>query len=440
MKRVIPFLLLILLLFTACGESVPAYTAPTWETDAPSEESTLTEPTTESTEAVPTPSLSDPTELTTYPADLTAVRLGRDSARTGDAIYQLHCEPSGFFLYRYDMADSKLTVCCNKKNCPHYDENCGAYICEDGNGIVFAVQNGKAYFAGGAQNDRSEWVTLSLFSLDLTTGERETIYAADMGDRVASLGGVMLCGEKAVLCYTLAASAASEESIATKQQRILAFDLADGTFVTVLERELEYGGVYNLWGMNETSLIVAYHLPTSGQEFPAHANFVDYGWDYDSYSRNLHGWTMLEYPLEESPDHGKAFAYNNAQHELHLYNFNQFYGGKLYYFYDRKYVKVYDPATKTGEFLFEQSDITYMTCLDGRIFYETDEGYFWYEIATGVTHQYWQDVRRRPFYLLAETDDDFICQGYLNEFNRYRISKADFYNGNYDAAVLLDFL
>ena len=436
MKRVIPFLLLILLLFTACGESVPAYTAPTGETDVPSEESTLTEPTTESTEAVPTPSLSDPSEITTYSADLTAVRLGRDSARTGDAIYLLN----GAFLQRYDMADSKLTVCCNKKNCPHYDENCDAYIAEDINGIVFGIHNGQAYFAGGAQNDCGEWVTLSFFSLDLTTGERETIYAADMGDRVASLGGVMLCGDKAVLCYTLAASAASEESIATKQQRILAFDLADGTFVTVLEREMEYGGVYNLWGMDETSLIVAYHLPTCGQAYPAHANFADYGWDYDTYSRNLSDWTMQEYPLEESPDHGKAFAYNNAQHELHLYNYNQFYGGKLYYFYDRKYVKVYDPATQTGEFLFEQSDITYMTCLDGRIFYETDEGCFWYEIATGVTHQYWQEVQRRPFYLLAETDDDFICQGYLDKYNCYRISKTDFYNGNYDAAVLLDWL
>lgn len=433
MKRVIPLFLVILLLLTACGEAVPAYTAPTWETDAPSEESTLTEPTTESTEAVPVPSLSDPTELTTYPADLTAVRLGRDSARTGDAIYRLY----GAFLQRYDMADSKLTVCCNKKNCPHYDENCGAYIAEDMNGIVFGIHNGRAYFAGGAKNNSGEWVTLSFFSLDLTTGERETIYEADMGDRVASLGGVMLCGEKAVLCYTLAASAASEESNATKQQRILAFDLADGTFVTVLEREMEYGGVYDLWGMDETSLIVAYHRPTSGQEYPAYANFADYGWDYDTYSRNLHGWTMLEYPLEESPDRGKAFAYNDGQHELHLYNFNQFYGGKLYYFYGRKHVKVYDPATQTGEFLFEQKDITYMTCLDGRIFYETDEGYFWYEIATGVTHQYWQEVRRRPFYLIAETDDDFICQGYLDKYNCYRISKADFYNGNYDAATEL---
>ena len=436
MKRIFPLLLVVLLLLTACGESVPAYSAPTGETDVPSEESTLTEPTTESTEAVPTPSLSDPSEITTYSADLTAVRLGRDSARTGDAIYLLN----GAFLQRYDMADSKLTVCCNKKNCPHYDENCDAYIAEDMNGIVFGIHNGKAYFAGGAQNDYSEWVTLSFFSLDLTTGERETIYAADMGDRIASLGGVMLCGEKAVLCYTLAPSAASEESIAAKQQRILAFDLAEGTFVTVLEREMEYGGVYDLWGMDETSLIVAYHRPTSGQEYPAYANFADYGWDYDTYSRNLHGWTMLEYPLEESPDRGEAFAYNDWQHELHLYNFNQFYGGKLYYFYNRKYVKVYDPATQTGEFLFEQSGITYMTCLDGRIFYETDEGYFWYEIATGVTHQYRQEERRRPFYLLAETDDDFICQGYLDEYNCYRISKTDFYNGNYDAAVLLDWL
>lgn len=271
MKRVIPFLLLILLLCTACGEAVPAYTAPTGEVGVPLEESTLTEPMTESTEAVPVPSLSDPTELTTYPADLSAVRLGRDSARTGDAIYLLN----GAFLQRYDMADSKLTACCNKKNCPHYDENCDAYIAEDMNGIVFGIHNGKAYFTGGTKNELGELVTLSFFSLDLTTGERETIYEADMGDRVASLGGVMLCGEKAVLCYSLAASAASEESVATKQQRILAFDLAGGTMVTVLEREMEYGGVYNLWGMDETSLIVAYHRPTSGQEYPAFISFAD---------------------------------------------------------------------------------------------------------------------------------------------------------------------
>lgn len=432
MKRILPLLLIILLLLTACGESVPAYTAPSeelilTESTLPSEELTLTE----STPPTVTPEINSPdsAELTTYPADLSAVRLEGDAARAGDAVYFLY-DP---LLRRYDMAEGKITVCCNKKNCPHYDENCDAYVAEDTNGIAFGIHDGKAYFVGGAQNEYGELVSLSFFSLDLTTGERKTLYTADMEGKVADFGGAMLCGNKAVLCYSLAASAAP-----AKQQYILSIDLTDGAAVTLLDRELVDGSVYNLWGMDEKSVIVAYHRPTAGQAYPANFSVAD--WNYDAYTRNLQSWVMLQHSLEGSAGQWKSFAYHDAQHELHLYDYHQFYGGKLYYVYGNRYVKVYDPATQTSEFLFEQRGITDMTCLDGRIFYETDEGAFWYELATGVTHLYLQPEERRPFFLISETDDDFLCQGYLDKYNCYRISKTDFYDGNYDAAVLLEFL
>ena len=69
--------------------------------------------------------------------------------------------------------------------------------------------------------------------------------------------------------------------------------------------------------------------------------------------------------------------------------------------------------------------------------YETNEGCFWYEIETGVTHQFLQGNEQLPFRLVAETDDDFICRNRLSagSLDIFRISKEDFYSGNYDALV-----
>lgn len=433
MKRILPLLLVLILLLSACGESVPAYSAPTGDPDAPSEEPTLSETLTESTEAVPLPPLSDPTEITTYPADTGIVHLTKYLSVAGDAIYILN----GNFLQRYDMEEGTVSLCCSKKHCPHFDDNCGAYV-ENYNWTYLACHDGKLYLAlCSAIDDYGFGIgSLRFYSVDLTTGERQMLYEEDLKDQRVELCDVVLSGSKAVVNYDVfpPCDAGTAPNAEAKLHRFLSVDLTDGSSQTIMEREIYSQQMYNLWGLNDEHLILAYH--NIGYPAFSYSDYqLDAGRNYDDYTRCLQRWVLLEYPLKEDADISEQIAAFESG-GLRLFHYNNFYGGKLY-FQIHDGISVYDLAAHTTARLFDQPGIQDMLCLDGRVFYETNEGCFWYEIETGVTHQFLQGNEQLPFRLVAETDDDFICRNRLSagSLDIFRISKEDFYSGNYDALV-----
>lgn len=432
MKRILPLLLVLVLLLSACGESVPAYSAPE-DTGATSEAPTISETPTESTEAVPPPALSDPTEITTYPADTSIVHLTKYLSVAGDAIYFLN----GNFLQRYDMEEGTVSLCCSKKHCPHFDDNCGAYV-ENYNWTYLACHDGKLYLAGCSAIDNYGFGigSLRFYSVDLTTGERQMLYEEDLKGQRVVLCDVVLSGGKAVVSYDVFApcDAGADPNTEAKLHRFLSVDLTSGSAQTIMEREIYSQQMYNLWGLNDEHLILAYHN-IGYAVFSYSDNQLDAARNYDDYTRCLQRWILLEYPLKEDADISKQIAaFENGG--LRLFHYNNFYRGKLY-FQIHDGISVYDLAAHTTARLFDQPGIQDMLCLDGRVFYETDEGCFWYEIETGVTHQFLQENEPLPFRLVAETDDDFICQNRLSidTFSFFRISKEDFYSGNYDALV-----
>lgn len=430
MKRMIPLILLLTLLLCACGKkNVPAYSQPQTSEPPASEENILsTEPSSDETEAsLPSPATVE--TLHTYPADTSMVRFTRYNAMEGDTIY----EASGFLL-AYDMIENRAEVCCTKEHCPHADDNCNAYIAEDMSDL-FTVRDGTAYFIGGGRNPQGNLTELKFFAIDMVTGERRTYYEPTLDGTCVKLGDAALCGNVAVLNFDTFAPTEEGVTADTKTHHILSFDLTSGAMTTVMQREILYGEMYNLWGLSETHLLIAYHhRNTPAFSYGAEFNPLSTKQDYSDYVASMSRWVMLEYPLTEDPKwSAQAFSSSTSQT---LYDYSQFYNGRLYYRVDDM-VWFYDLGTHTREVLFEQPDIERMFCMDGSVFCETDEGCFRYELATGTVYQCPDSGERTKLMPFAETDDAFLCALPYDGSDCFRIDKMDYYRGNFDAAEVL---
>lgn len=431
MKRILPLVLLLTLLLCACGKAtVPTYSQPQTSEPPASEESTLpTEPSSDETEAS-LPTLGTAEALHTCPADASMVRFTRFNALEGDTIYEAYG-----FLCAYDMIENRAEVCCTKKHCPHADDNCNAYIAEDMNGYIFTVRDGTAYFIGGELNPRGDLTELKFFAIDIVTGERRTYYEPAPGGTCARIGDAALCGNVAVLSFDTFVPTEEGGVADTKTHRMLSFDLTSGEMTTVMQREISHGEMYNLWGLTETHLLVAYHYQSAPSfSYGAEFNPLSLKMDYSDYVASMNRWVMLEYPLTENPMwSAQVFGSSTSQT---LYDYSQFYNGKLYYRVD-DWVKSYDLETHTGKVLFEQPDIERMFCMDGSVFCETDEGRMRYELATGTVYQCPDSGERTKLMPFAETDDAFLCVRSYDGSDYFRIDKMDFYRGNFEAAEAL---
>ncbi len=432
MKRILPMVLLLTLLLCACGKAtVPTYSQPQTSEPPASEESTLPiAPSSDETEAsLPVPVAAE--ALHTYPADTNMVRFTRFEALEDDTIYEAY-----EFLHAYDMIENRVEVCCTKEHCPHADDNCNAYIAEDMIGYIFTVRDETAYFFGGARNPQDGNLTeLKFFAIDMVTGERRTYYEPALDGKCARIGDAALCGNVAVLSFDTFVPTKEGVAADTKTHHILSFDLTSGEMTTVLQHEISYGEQYNLWGLTETHLLVAYHHQ-SAPSFSYIAEFNPFSTklDYSDYVASMNYWVMLEYPLTQNAKWSKqAFGSTTSQT---LYNYSQFYNGKLYYYVDDT-VRFYDLGTHTREVLFEQPGIERMFCMDGSVFCETDEGCFRYELATGTVYQCLDSGERTKLMPFAETDDAFLCVQQYEGSEYFRIDKMDYYRGNFEAAEML---
>lgn len=451
MKRFFALSLFLVLLLTGCERNtVPAYVPVEAPTSLEQQE---TEPAPSSQEDPDYRYISEPEEFNIYDTEGRMLRLSRGSDLGNEGAYYM-----GNLLTRYDENLDKQQVCCTKEHCPHADDNCNAWIGNNGNGARLAVAGNLAYIINGPTNEYGYLTELRFFSLDLTTGERRMYHevAAQEGMEIR-LCDAVIYGSTAVLNYDLIGEAVYGDTPRDKEHSILSVDLASGEKTTVMKRKLAAEEIYDLWGMNESHIILAFH-----HRGGAYSSFGESSMgNYSQYAQYLHRWVLLEYPIEENAVWSKQIAasgdavssvYSSStgvylsagadSEALSLYNYSNFYGGKLYYVIGAN-VMTYDLQTHKSSLLFVQPGITYLSCLDGRVFYQTDGmEYFWYEPETRITCQYQKGQTREVFLFSGETNDYFY--GYYNvnslEYSVWgkdfcRISKLDFYEENYQAAV-----
>ena len=421
MKRILASCLLLLLLLSACGERVPVYEQP--ETSVPSD-STLPK---ETEPPVQTPELSQPDAPHTVPKDDTMLRLENKIFATCDGVYYADAQ-----LLRYNEEKDRMEICCTQENCPHTDESCSAWS-GDTNGLRFAVREDKAFVLWGERDTYGQYLTLEFYSMDLAEGQRRSYYsiAAEAGQMILP-GDMLICGNTALLSYAVGREDAKGSK--TKTQYILAFDLEEGTVTTVLTHEMDFGSTYDLWGMNESHLILAFH---HGGGIQSYGDYVADGvpnYDYDEYARDMGRWVLLEYPIEENAKWSVQVAAHEAGTELKLFSYQSFYEGKLYYLAN-SYLKVYDLSTHKNEVLFYLPGVAHLFCADGKVFYRTDaKEFFYYDLTTEQAYQYQKDSLREQFSIVYETDDSFIGRG-INGISWQKITKENFYRENYRAII-----
>lgn len=434
MKRIISFCLLLgLLLLSACGETVPAYEQPQNSAQpqsvAPSEQ-----------ESVPAgPDISEDVTPQSYGKDTSLLRLTRGEYISEDRFYVAATQ-----LLVYDLEKDIHTVCCDKAGCSHMDSSCAAYLNPEGNELRFAVRGSLVYCAAGKSDNKGNLLELELYTVDLESGLRRSYLEIPVREgQLVLLGDVLVYGNTLLVSYALGGEYSWETPV-RKTQYILALDLTTGEQTVVMEREIDYFTAYDIWGMNEEYLILAYHHGGGMVSYGGYFGSDPYpiGYDYDEYARDMQRWVLLEYPIKENAMWSEQVAAHEAATELELFSYSSFYQGRLYYVAN-SYVKVYDLRTHRSDYLFYQPGIAHMICADGKLFYRTDaKEYYYYDMETGITCQYQKGSPGELFHIYAETDDSFI--GYYQATNsdlsfglvkEYILSKEDFYKENYEAAV-----
>lgn len=405
MKRLICILILMILL-CACGtDKVPVY------------ESQETQTTSALTEAVP---LSmGKTEL---PDGEEMYHLS-DAKNNANAQYRLER-----YLHRYNETLDLWESCCVDADCAHADESCTAWFGSEDLYRRFAVVNGICYCAEG-ELGKYALRTLEVYALNPATGERRSYFRAEaQGEKEIYLGNVAISGQTAILNYSTL-----DIDELTKMQYILAIDLRNGTTIRIMEREISNGEVYELWGMNETHIVVSYFHSGGNQSFANTENAAMGLPDHTSYIMDQHRWVLLEFPIEENAKWSEQIAQYMGSSNLRLFNHGNFYNGTLFYALNEK-IWAYNLKEHKNTPLFEEENLQYMSCLDGKILYLTGENEcFSYDLQSGKTTQ----LADTEYFPIAETENGFYCKkikftaSYLNYF----ISKADFYAGRFDTII-----
>ena len=283
--------------------------------------------------------------------------------------------------------------------------------------------------------------------MNLATGERRSYYTIEeKEDQQILFSDAVICGEQAILNFDIAAGYRIGEvvygkPVEEKEHFILSFQLDSGEMTTVMQRSMEWDGLYDLWAVNDSHLILAYHYPNIGSNDSFGAQ--NYENNYNNYAMRLHRWVLLEYPIAEEATWSEQVAAYEAESDLKLFSYSSFCEGRLYYVQNGD-VRAYDLETHKRSRLFTQAGISYLCCYDGKIFYETyAEEHFYYDLSSGETVQIQKDSRM-VFFPLGESEDYFYGiftsaweGGYTSSPHHYLISKEDFYAENFDAAIRL---
>lgn len=420
MKRTLVLILALnLLLLCACdGKKVPAYEAP-------------------STQA---PSSTEPTEPVSISTDLSYVSAGEPMLRlTRYYHYGERCISAFGKLQSYDPQLDKWQDLCDKENCPHADENCNAWLGLDVNGLYFAEKGNTLYCIYGTTNDYGNLTDLEFFTLDLATWERRSYHKAT----APKDGQIILCdgavyGSKAVLSYDVIEELDTAYSQNKKEHFILVFDLESGDMTTLMENTLSMGELYDLWGMSDGHILLAFHHSNSEITSYGRAENAE---NYNDYTMRLHRWVILEYPMEENARWSNQVAESTAGYDLRLFSYDSFYGGALYYVLNDS-VWRYDLQSHRNKMLFEQKGITGLSCFDGRIFFTTENGeYCACNLSGGEPVQLPQE-EGRIFFITEENEDYFYGDrtviGGTPAGTRYMIAKEDFYKGSIHSLAFLN--
>lgn len=398
MKRLFCICLLLCLLCACGNDRVPAYEA----------------------EEVPTTSETDE-ELT--------LLMSAGELPDGQKLYHLsdvyntadsQCNKIEITLQSYNETLDKWEVCCVTANCAHMDESCTAWFGSADVYRRFAVINGICYCAEG-EYGKYALNSLDFYALNPATGERKTYFSISAeGEKEIYLGNVAICGQTAILNYSTLKI--DEQS---KMQYIMAFDLRKDSAINVMQREILNGEVYELWGMNETHMIVSY-LHSGGNYTFAEGKYSMQGLsDHSKYMMDQHRWVLLEFPIEENAQWSQQIAQYASGSDLRLYNHGNFYCGTLYYALNDT-VWAYDLQEHKNSALFVQAELEYMSCLDGKILYLTQENEcFSFDLATSETTK----IAAVEYFPVAETDTGFYCQKikFTGSYDHYFIEKESFY-------------
>ncbi len=404
MKRVICILILSSLLCACATDAVPVY------------ESQEAQPTSTPTEAIP-------------------LAMGVSELPDGEQMFHLSDNIQGSnanyykinnTLQRYDETLDKWEVCCVDAACGHMGESCTAWFGQENVSRRFAVVNGICYCAEGTYGMYA-LDDLTFYAVNPATGEQKTYFSIDsVGEEEIYLGNVAICGQTAILSYSLL-----DVESPTKTQHIKAIDLRKDSEINIMEREILNGEVYELWGMNETHIILSYLHSGGNNTFSDGKHIIQGLDDHSKYIMDQRRWVLLEFPLEENAQWSEQIAQYMGGSELRLFNHGNFYYGTLYYALNDT-VWAYDLQEHKNTALFKVEDLQYMSCLDGKILYLTEENEsFSFELANGKTSK----ISDAQYFPVAETETGFYCEKirFTGSYGRYYISKENFYEDRMDA-------
>ncbi len=432
MKITMAMILLLSLLFLAgCKEQLPDYTL---------EVPTTTEPTTEA----PTTVITQPKEYreySTYP-----VERPTDKA-IGNALYYTDARAVSY----YDTELRRTVYMCSQPNCAHSDEKCYAYL-GGRMGSTYTVSGDMAY---ALVDNFDVDGTIRLIERNLVTGDTRTLMdLTPEEDMYRENLSFSLCDDELFLTYRqykLVYTFEGDYCIATESdivQHSYAIDLITGEQELLLEAQIPavqgYGflrsAIVPQMCTRDYLLIREVEfkdvLPLSEEEFykqNPNGDYLAYSEEiFRDYSTDAH------YAVNRKTGEREQICGNYFESKVDGLNSVR---DKQMAFVDDNTVCIYNGYTGEVTSYFEQERIGILLYLDGRIIYNVfpEEGsgtelwdYFWYDLATGETHQFQKGISTMVFSIHGETADYF--HGIYNGRSNCFISKQDFYNENYDAA------
>lgn len=427
MKRIIALIAAGLLLLTGCSTALPEYTLPAGRVQL--------------TAGNPLPVAEQSRRYNTYPvrSDLDAV-----FGSTDHEIFFLNNDKCAQY---YDLSVSKSETYCKLPGCTHLDENCAAYYGGAVWGTNYTV-NGEYVYAAPLSED-SESFTLT--AMNILTGEKQTLLtrSVDKGHYInpPSLnftGNSLIVSYSDILAVTHYEGNAQILDEETVVRHILRCDLLTGEVRELVNDELpNYGGR----ALGTTGVIMdagdRYALYRSGVDFAqppmSVAEFVRDGGTEEAYGNYVSELetTGGDYYLWDLESGEMTFLYSE---EDDLTDSSLAYNRHTVCFARGNAVWRVDLTDGSVTELFTTDTPVVMTeQWDGRVFYNTyTDGicsWYWYELATGETHQFQKGTSLSVFSIKAETPNYFVgLKGESDDCTLYALSKQDYYNENFAAA------
>ena len=405
---------------------------------------------------------------------------------------------NGFFYLQggcmryYDLATDSSSVFCGLPNCMHIQQSCPARyggVPESKNAIGLAAYGDYAY----VMKLNEEAATFDLLQMDLSGNLLQTIYSMKLGNdsfdswRLSSIDSVVYADNRAwvTAAYTcqveVKARYLSYDRISVYCRQVLGINLDDGSCETLswlpefdqLGRNYDYRikaisndylvlerSQYSLAKLSYTQFLAAYEDGKMQQFSDEYNAYFDYEkWHVENnhamYKLELYNMKTGEYSLLAEGEYEPCFADIGYFIEyLPEYSFYGVYEGDFIYRiidYATATSKLYrcDPASGQSELLFDMKQDTLIGVFDGQAMYysplsETEITVCSYSMTYGNHQKLFVDSSKLSFQIRAETEDCFLGErpdfGIGVDPPLFIINKADYYNGNLEAAKLLNMI